>query len=81
MSICYGIGIRGDYVMMNFYTTTRCTVVVVLVSRGVNEPSRAKLYLNRPRPVMHKVNIGLGLGLVVGFFSEKSLGPRKILKA
>ena len=76
-----GEGLEEDYVMMNFYTTTRCTVVVVLVSRGVNEPGRAKLYLNRPRPVMQKENISLGLGLVVGFLSEKSLGLRKILKA
>ena len=47
--------------------------------RGVNEPGRARLYVNRPGPVMQEENIGLGLGLVVGFFSEKSLGLRKIL--
>ena len=49
--------------------------------RGVNEPGRARLYVNRPGPVMQKENIGLGPGLVVGFFSEKSLGLRKILQA
>ena len=48
--------------------------------RGVNESGRAKLYLNRPKPVMHKENIGLGLGLVVGFFSEKKLRPTKNIK-
>ena len=51
----------------------------VVEGRGVNESGRARLYVNRSGPVMQEENIGLGPGLVVGFFSEKSLGLRKIL--
>ena len=51
------------------------------VSRGGNEPSRAEPDVNRPEPVMKKEIIGLGLGLDEGFFSEKSLGLRKMFKA
>ena len=49
--------------------------------RGGNEPSRAEPDVNRSGPVIKKEIIGLGLGLDVGFFSEKSLSLRKIFNA
>ena len=46
------------------------------------EMSRAESDLiNRSGPIMKKEIIGLGLGLDVGFFLEKSLGLRKMFKA
>ena len=42
--------------------------------------SRAEPYVNRPGSVIKREIIGLGLGLDVGFFSEKSLGLRKMFK-
>ena len=45
------------------------------------EMSRAEPDVNRPEPIMKKEIIGIGLGLDIGFFSEKSLGLRKMFNA